>query len=185
MWDDIDLGYGDPDWGLIDEMPMPDFGQSPDLDTSILDDPYVNWGGGAGGDGTNGSGDFGGGLGGFRIGDVGSLLKSLGLAGKDGSLDIGSLLGLVALLGGGINSGNAIDKASGELKDAANKSNEFGQAQYDKAQGRFEPFIAAGTGALAQLQQPMTPLADKFKSQGVSSNLAGKFGNSLASLARR
>lgn len=175
------------DFSLIDEMPMPTFEQPLELDTSWLDDPYANWGGGQGGDGFKVP-DLASVLGkGGSSGGIMDFLKALGLVSGNGSggLNLGSLLGLLAAGGGTLNANNASKDAAAKIEGAANKSNEFAQGQYDKAQGRLSPFIDSGLGALAQLSAGTPTLADRFVSKGTQSNLASQFGGkSLASLIK-
>lgn len=157
-------------------------------------DPYANWGGGQGGDGTNGSADSGGGfnwgniLGGKGGEALSALMKGLGLGGSQA----GSLIPLLSLLAGGgalYNQNRATGQASQQIQDAANKSNDQANALIGGARDAYKPYMEAGTAAIPQLQAMVgnSNLADKFGPPGVTSDLASKFKGAipLSHLARR
>lgn len=189
-WGFDDPIYDTPDFSQIPAADMPTFETPQDL-ASYLGDPYGDWGGGQGGDGSNGSMDWTkllgaiGGKGSSSSGGLGDILKMLGLAtGGNGGLNLGSLLGLLAAGAGTYNGIKTTKESTQKLEDAANKSNEYAQAQYNKASAKFDPFIQAGTNALSQLAGGTPTLADKFVSKGAQSDLASKFGRSLASMVK-
>lgn len=161
-------------------------------------DPFANWGGGQGGDGTDGSIDSGpsglppwlarilmpnqansgGGSGGGGGGDGGGggstiagLIRGLfgGGTGGDGLGlgGLGSLLGLGALIGGGINSHNSTEDATNAMLTANENAQNVIQGQIDKNAPRFAPWTTAGADAVAQMAA-MGPssLASKYKPLG-------------------
>lgn len=172
-WGFDDPVYDTPDFSQIPEMTAPTFEAPLDLNTSWLDDPYADWGGGAGGDGTKATD-----LGSSAWSWLEKLLKGAGLAttNKDGSLNLGSLLGILTATGATLNGNSKIGGASEKWEDAANKSNEFAQGQYNTALGRMQPYVDAGANALAQLSAGTPTLADKFVSKGTPSTLAALIG---------
>lgn len=194
-WDDpIDIGYNDPSYTPPETYPVTD--------------PYANWGGGQGGDGSEifnggaqgtgmltgggGGGDWSSALRGFLNGGGGAtsaLGKSLsGLFGGSGN-GLDGILGLLALLGGvgsSINAGNVAKQGGQQIKQASEDANKLAQGLFDKAQSNFQPYQTAGLDAIAKLQQPID-LASQFVSRGTPSALANKFSGamSLAQLAKR
>ena len=109
-----------------------------------------------------------------------SLLRQLGLGTSSGGLDIGSLLGVLALLGGGINTNNSIKDASGQLQQGAQDANKLATDTIGGAQANFKPYIEAGQGAIPQLQGMVGKgLAGKFNSAGTKSNLGGQFSGAM------
>lgn len=119
-----------------------------------------------------------------------SLAKSLGLTNAKGELDLSGLLSLAALLGGGINSINATDKASGQMKEAADQANQQAKDTIGPAQANYTPYITAGQGAIDKMANfDTSPLGAKFVAAGTPSNLAAQFnsgrGLSLGALARK
>ena len=191
------------DWGVDDPLYPVDPGDNIDAgggwNPGTPDDPYANWGGGPGGDGTDGSADAGGGtdwgaeisklLGGGSSA-LSGLFKSLGLVNSKGGIDLGGLLSFAALLGGGVNSINATGKASQQMKDAADQANQQAKDTLQPAMGNYTPFITAGQDAVGKMANfDTSPLGAKFVSAGPTSNLADKFnsgrGITLGALARK
>jgi hypothetical protein len=199
-WDDgIDWGIDDP---LYTDDPYANWGGGAEGDGSEAFDPnnpYANWGGGPGGDGTDGSGDSGGGfdfsklLGGLASGGssiLSSLGRALGLTNGSGALDLGGLLSLAALLGGGVNSINATSKASDQMKEAADKANQQAKDTLQPAMANYQPYITAGQDAIGKMAAfDTSPIGAKFVAAGPQSNLASQFnsgrGLSLGQLARK
>ena len=178
MWD-WGFGYDDPiyaspDWSLLDEQPMPEFEAPLDLDTSWLDDPYANWGGGPGGDNTDGSGDWN--TGGVSLGNLsgggsmlGSVAKALGLTDSNGNLNSNALLSLLTSLGMGagvLNQNSATRDATQQLQNAANQANAKAEELIGGVRPNYQPYMQAGTQALSGLQGMVG-----------NSNLAGKYGS--------
>jgi len=191
-WDD-GLNWGIDDPLYTDDDPYANWGGGAGGDGSNgSDDPYANWGGGAGGDGTNGSGDASGG--GFGMPNLSSVLsvggnaiatlfKSLGIVGKDGSLNLGNLLSFLGVAGGGINAANATGKASQQMQDAANKANDLATARIDGAAANYKPYIDAGQAAVGKMANfDTSPLGAKFVAQGTPSNLSAKFASAPLTL---
>jgi hypothetical protein len=190
-WDDgIDWGVDDP---LYTEDPGDNIDAGGGWNPGTPEDPYANWGGGAGGDGTDGSGDSGGGINWGAALSGGSsalsgLFTSLGLVNKDGGIDLGGLLSLLGVVGGGINSINATGKASDQMKEAADRANQQATDTLAPAIANYQPYITAGHGAVDKMANfDTSPLGAKFVAAGPTSNLAGKFnsGVSLGALARK
>jgi len=193
-WDDgIEWGIDDP---LYTDDPYANWGGGAGGDGSEPfnpDDPYANWGGGPGGDGTSGGDDTGGG---FNVGGLdlskllgaggsaaGNLLKSLGIIGKDGSIDLGALLSLGGIIGGGISANNATGKASAQMQEAANKANDLAASTINGASANFKPYIDAGAQAVGKMASfDTSPLGAKYVAQGTPSNLAAKFSSAPITL---
>jgi hypothetical protein len=178
MWD-WDFGYDDPiyaepDWTLLDEQPMPEFDAPLELDTSWLDDPYLDWGGGPGGDNTDGSGDWN--TGGVSLGNLsgggsmlGSVAKALGLTDKNGNINSNALLSLLTSLGmagGLVNQNSATRDATAQLQEAARAANAKAEELIGGARANYQPYMQAGTQALSGLQGMVG-----------NSNLSGKYGS--------
>lgn len=122
---------------------------------------------GALGGGSSGSGGF----------NVSDLLKALGLT--SGSGEYSWLLPLLSMFAGAAGTWNlnsSTKDASETLQNAAKEASAKSEELIGGARGNFEPYIAAGQGALPQLQALVgKPLAAQFKAQGAPSNAAGKF----------
>jgi hypothetical protein len=193
-WEELDGLFGEP---VFAEDPYANWGGGMEGDGTdgsgdMFGDPYANWGGGAGGDGTDGSGDSGGG---FNLGSLFSgggnalsaLARGLGLNGSNAGSLISSLLPILGLAGGAINTNNATNRASQQLQDAARTASDQSTALIGGARDDFKPYMSAGTDALGKLQNmPQSNLAASVQPLGQSSALADKFKSmTLANLARR
>lgn len=120
---------------------------------------------------------FGGSKGGSSGGGLGDILKMFGLGGAGGS-DLSSLLPLLMLAAGTINSSGASKEASQQLQAAAKEANTTATGLMQGAAGNYQPYIDAGKGALADMQAfDKTPLASKFVATGggVKSDLGSRF----------
>lgn len=128
---------------------------------------------------------------GSLFGGVGSTMASLarGLLGtnQDGSLNLASILPLLGLVGGTINSNNQTERASEQLQGAARQAQDDATRLIGGARDEFKPYQTAGTDALARMQAaPASALAANFGPLGQQSALADKFKSmTLANLARR
>lgn len=153
-----------------------------------------DWGGDNGG--ATGGGSLAGPDGGFDLGrlfggagnSLGSLLRGItGGGGAGGGSLLSSLLPLLGLIGGGINTNNATNRASEQLQGAARQAQDDARGLIGGARDDFKPYQAAGVDALARMQaQPPSNLAGNYSPIGQESNLADKFKSmTLASLARR
>jgi hypothetical protein len=200
MWD---WPEDDFSWLMDDDMfagGVPDFSELPMMDAPTFDaplemeswygDPYGDWGGGQGGDGTDGSYDFGG-------SSVPSWLQSAlglgkggaGLFGKGGGLGADSLLGaLLPLLGMGAGAWNAnkqTDKATEMLQQAAKDANAFAVEQIGGARDAFKPYQTAGTDSLAGIQALLAGDAKKYTPIKSKQMAPRKGAMTLAQLAAR
>jgi hypothetical protein len=124
------------------------------------------------------------------------LASSLGMV-KNGQIDFASLMPILALLGGGINTSNATSTAANQVADGAREASKLateqigsGGANGGGARAGYAPFMAAGQPALAKMVEQInnpSNLAAQFLSKGTPSTLADQFkagGVNLRTLAK-
>lgn len=184
--------FGDLD---LSPLPMPDFQEIDLMDMPNFEgDPFEQIYMGGDMDGSDNAIDMGGG---FNLGNLfsgsglgsslGSLARGLFGSNQDGSLNLSSLLPLLGLLGGTINSNVQTNRASEQLQGAARQAQEDANRLIGGARDDFKPYQAAGVDALARMQAaPLSALAAGFQPIGSQSALADQFKSmTLANLARR
>jgi hypothetical protein len=100
-----------------------------------------------------GAGDpFGKGGGGGDSGALAGLAKLFGVTGKDGSINLSSLLPLIAGLGGGIYSLNTRKGATKDMTDAYAKANDIITSTLGGNKDLYAPWHQAGLDALSKVQ---------------------------------
>jgi len=187
-WSSFDPGSGE-DWSGWNPG---DFSTIPDWSTSPPD--FGNSGAGtiAPGDSAQGGGgiDPGSGTIPFDQASFARLLQGLGgggsssgigsilsrLVGGNGSNGLNSLLPLLipglASIYSGVSGNNAINHARDDMLHGIDQANQSVQSAYDKSNGLFNPYISAGTNALAGLQGMQgSNLASQFQPLGSGRSL--------------
>lgn len=122
---------------------------------------------GTGGDGTLTAEQIAGLSPGMDMSGLTKLAKLFGMTNKDGSVNLGSLLPLLGMLGGGIYGINQQGKATNQMQDAIAKSNDIITQQLGGSSKLYDPYRTAGLDALTKIQNlPPSNLAGNFKPLG-------------------